>query len=126
LNYVIINRKALGVECADGNLHLAPGDDSQFPYKQAPWLKNGNVNPAVVWVDVKTDAELSKKHSRTTKCKCTKCGVQCESFDARELNNKVSKEMKDQRWWCSRWKKSWKSFEFSNLLTLASAKVRKS
>ena len=48
LNYVINNREALGVECADGNLHLAPGDDSQFPYMQAPWMKDGSVNPAGV------------------------------------------------------------------------------
>ena len=100
LNYIINNREKLGVECADGNLHLAPGDDSQFPYKQAPWMEDGSVNPAGVWVDVAKDAELSRKHSKTTKWKCTKCGVGCESVEAPEMNHKTSKEEREQWWWC--------------------------
>jgi|DEB0MinimDraft_4_1074332.scaffolds.fasta_scaffold02193_3 hypothetical protein len=106
LNYVIKNREALGVECADGNLHLAPGDDSQFPYKQPPWMEDGSVNPAGVWVDVTKDADLSRKHSNTTKWKCTKCGAHCESFEAREMNLKASKEVRDQWWWCFKCKQS--------------------
>ena len=100
LNYVINNREALGVECADGNLHLAPGDDSVFPYKQAPWMPDGSVNPAGVWVDVNIDSELSKKHSKSTKWSCSKCGRQCESFEAREVDHRVSKDMRDEWWWC--------------------------
>lgn len=106
LNYVINNREALGITCAEGNLHLAPGDDSVFPYKQAPWLEDGSVNPPGVWTDPENDRELSRKHSKTTKWKCTKCGALCESFEAREFNKNDSskKQLEETWWWCMKCK----------------------
>ena len=83
---------------AHSHVHEAPGDDSQFMYKVAPWHPDGSVNPPGVpsTVPDKVDkTRLLTDYNTATGWSCRRCG-EWVSVRPREA---VGVEPKTW-WWC--------------------------